>query len=129
MKKKWRKQQGRVKCLFEKWTYLLGLKWWHVTVLYTIDKEPKNEVENTYLFGRAIVRWQYAWASIEINLYIASLKTDKELELAIVHELTHVLVNEMRESDPDGKHEERVCTGLAKAFLWTRDIGEGAWIE
>jgi predicted metallopeptidase len=44
------------------------------------------------------------------------LTTDQRRAL-IDHELCHILVNEMREGDIS--HEERVVTGLTKAFLWT----------
>jgi len=39
-----------------------------------------------------------------------------EIERAVVHELCHILVNEMREDEIH--HEERVVTGLQKAFMW-----------
>jgi len=40
-----------------------------------------------------------------------------QIEMTIVHELCHALVNEMRKDGID--HEERTVTALTKAFLWT----------
>ncbi len=51
-------------------------------------------------------------------LMIAAEETKSKYSAAQVFA---ALVKEMREPDPDGKHEERVVTTLTKAFLWVRD--------
>lgn len=57
--------------------------------------------------------------------------SDYERTAKRIHECMHALVQEMRwqEADADNiRHEERVCTQLAMAFLWVRDFARnGHW--
>ena len=63
--------------------------------------------------------WKYQTAEIVISLSKFRDLKKWEIENAIVHELCHIFLNEMREEGID--HEERCATQLAKAFLWVRD--------
>ena len=66
------------------------------------------------------VRWEYLWATIDVNLTACSELTDDELEQALLHELAHVLLAEIR--DRRGQHHfERTCTRLAQVFKWIRE--------
>lgn len=67
--------------------------------------------------ARSICDWRYATCTLQINEPELLEMNKRDAEFVIVHELCHALVNEMREEGID--HEERVVTGLAKAFLWT----------
>ena len=108
--------------LINKWTYRLGLKWWQVRVDYY---EKPNDIIRTFgndnidktVVARSICDWRYATCTLQINLPILLEMNKRDAEFVIVHELCHALVNEMREEGID--HEERVVTGLTKAFLWT----------
>ena len=108
---------------FAKWIKSLGLRWWHIDVIYYHD--PKDIVrefktdEGTVVLANTWSDWRYGKANIHINLPAFSDLPEDEIETIVVHELVHVLVNEMREEDID--HEERVVTGLTKAFLWVRE--------
>ena len=106
--------------LIDKWTYRLGLRWWKVRVDYY---DTPNDIVRVFgngdntVVARSICDWRYATCTLQINLpELLKMKKD-DAEFVIVHELCHALVNEMREEGID--HEERVVTGLTKAFLWT----------
>lgn len=58
--------------------------------------------------------WRYKRADIHWTRGVVSEMTDDELAEAFVHELVHVMVNEIGTSDD---HEERVCTEIARAFM------------
>lgn len=130
MKKRWEVQRERVKGLATKWVRRLGLGWWvRVEFRYYTSKE---ECERRFGLGAgaggrevlmaAMVDWRYLEAVVTCNLRAMEQVKDEELEVYFVHELMHVLLNELEVSDPD--HEERVATWLALAFLWT-DQGKG----
>ena len=111
------------KCLNE-WTYRLGLRWWEITV--TWYKKPKairryfGCKKYEMVIARTFADWRYGTASIHVNLSAFDGMNDKKIESVVIHELCHVLVNELQSGGID--HEERVVTGLQKAFVWTRDL-------
>ena len=113
----------KIENYFHKWAQPLGLLWWEITITYFDDPGEVVRMFRDPGGGNiipAIVNadWKYGTASISINVPAFKGMKNRQIEKIIVHELVHVLVNEMRE---DGiEHEERVVTGLAKAFMWTR---------
>lgn len=129
---KWHKRQKRrVRKLFAKWLEPLGLLWWEIDIGYYSDYDRCRQLFTTSNANRDTVMivdasWKYMEATIDVNLQRTSKTNDKKLEKIIVHELTHILVNEMREKGI--KHEERVASTLASAFIWVRGYGhkEGA---
>ena len=114
-------KRGQIKKLFEKWTYLLGLRWWNVTITYVDDPEEIirtfRVTDDEICVAKSYCDWRYATCNIYVNFPQLKQMDKKQIVMTIVHELCHALVNEMRENGID--HEERVVTGLAKAFLWT----------
>lgn len=109
------KTRKRISELLEAWTQRLGLRWWTITAVYYSKRRPNGK--HGQVFATVYPDWRYMHARIDFNLRVAADLTPAELEAAVVHELCHVLVNEL-----GGKphHEERVCTTMARAFLWTR---------
>lgn len=115
-------KQDQIKAAFDKWVTPLGLGWWRVDVLYYDD--PKeilrlftvNDEETT--LARVYASWEYMQAKVCINLPSFDELEDGEIERAVLHELVHILVNEMREGEMH--HEERVVSSLTKAFIWVR---------
>lgn len=101
----------------------LGLLWWHIDISYIDDAKELARLEylvgDKIVLGRTYVDWRYGTATIYFNLPGFVGLDDEEVELAVLHELVHILVNEMREGERH--HEERVVTGLTKAFLWVRE--------
>lgn len=110
----------RVKKLAEKsfrfWVHWLGLGFWDVKMGFS--KEKVDMGNGNFRGGLCEVSWEYL--SAYITIYPKAIKhlDEGEIEKVVLHELMHVLVNEMRE---DGQlHEERVATQLEKAFLWVK---------
>jgi hypothetical protein len=114
-------QRERVLPLFEKWVQVLGLKWWKIRIEYERTNKDDDEPGWQATFSCS-ADWRYADALITAYCPALVKLTDEELEQAIVHELCHVFLNELRENKKDRHdHEERVATMLAKAFIWLRD--------
>lgn len=111
-----------IKKAFHRWARPLGLLWWHIDTIYYDDHA---EIVDRFLRGdetvaaRTYADWRYMTARIEINLIAFSKMDQDEIERVVVHELIHILVNEMREGDIS--HEERVVTTLTKAAFWLTD--------
>lgn len=108
---------------FEWWIKWLGLLWWHVEVVYFTNKKAiKKNFRSKDVVMVCHANWMYMQATIFVNVPKAQTLEDDDVEATVVHELVHVLVNEMRAEGID--HEERVVTGLTKAFQWVRDSEE-----
>ena len=75
-----------------------------------------NGAGKTSLFNLAFGNVKPDSGSILLNGKVLDGMTPQQIERIAVHELCHILVNEMRESEMC--HEERVVTMLTKAFLW-----------
>ena len=105
----------------ETWTYRLGLKWWEIEFNFVTDKAEAYKMfgydQESVVMARSYPDWRYMICTIYLNIPAMKSKEAWEVEKIIIHELCHALVNEMREDGLD--HEERVVTGLTKAFLWT----------
>lgn len=121
-------QKARVKVLWDKWTNMLGLRTWQkISIEYFRDEAlPRrdDESERTPSSAVADVRthWQYRTAHVRICLPAAMGEDDDNLEYIVVHELCHILVNELREQEDWLNHEEHVVTQLAMAFGWVEGI-------
>jgi len=120
------KTKKLLKKAIRRWTYRLGLRWWHVTFVLTSNKKlikdvfkDKDVKKGRRIIGRTFANWMYKTATIYINVPALKGRTERFLEEVIVHELMHALVNEMREEDVH--HEERVVTSLTEAIFWTAD--------
>lgn len=102
------------------WAQPLGLLWWKIDVYYHVDKKHIRKVFKPK-HARAQVNsdWRYCEATIHFNVPSFANLSDTEIEMVVLHELVHILVCEMREGEMH--HEERVVTGLTRAFLWMRN--------
>lgn len=124
---------ARVKTLAAVWFPCLGLEYsWDITFCFFRDSGSYLEKHggaqahprgHTYV-AETSVSWAYLSAVISLNLAaFADLADEEEQERVIVHEACHILVHEMRAAtrcnceEYDMRHEERVCTILAAAFL------------
>jgi hypothetical protein len=123
----------KIQKYFDIWTEQLGLRWWDITVHYyrnpseILDNFISNVDSNTLVPAFVNTYWQYGSAAIYINLPEFVGMEEEHIEKIVVHELCHVLINEMRE----GKlhHEERVATILQKAFMWVREYARDEGME
>ena len=125
--KKRKKLLGKI---IDKWTYRLGLRWWHITFVLTADPKAIKDIfrdkdvkKSDTIMGRTYADWRYKTATVYINVPATKGKTKRFLEKFIVHELAHIIVNEMREGKI--RDEESVVTAITDAIFWTvDDIGE-----
>lgn len=123
-------QKKRVKSIWDKWSNMLGLRTWQrVSIEYFRDDVlPRHDGESDRTPTAAVAdvrtHWQYRTAHVRICLPAAMNEDDYNLEYIIVHEMCHMLVNEMREEEDRHNHEEHVVTGLAMAFGWVERITE-----
>jgi len=106
---------------FKKWVERLGLMWWDVDVHFYDDPGEIvrlfRQADNEDVVAAFVdSNWMYAHAKISINLPAFDEMEPREIEKIILHELIHILLNEMRQGELH--HEERVVTGLTKAFFW-----------
>ena len=124
------KEEAREKIgrAFEKWLKPLGLLWLDIRVVYYGKKKDTQRVfvskeDGGIVAAKCYADWRYGTATIEVNVPAFYGMSAEEVETIILHELCHVLVNEMREGADH--HEERVVTGLTKAFMWVYKAGKG----
>lgn len=110
-----------LKVAFDKWIPRLGLAWWEVQIHYYDDPGEIVRLFRQFDNGDVVhayvdANWMYASAKISVNLPAFDDMEPDEIERHVVHELCHILVNEMREGELH--HEERVVTQLTKAVFW-----------
>ena len=82
----------------------------------------KKRPNNTWLAGYCDVEWKYLTARVTFYPKAMRHLTEREIEWAVIHELMHVFLNEMRvmSTETGQDHEERVATQLQKAFWWVK---------
>jgi hypothetical protein len=103
---------------FEWWTHWLGLQYSDITLEFVDVIDEGNGLVNLDQVGVCYSNWKYMESHIVLSMRKLRDFDKEQIEKTIVHELMHVMLNEMRE---DGiEHEERVATSLQKAFFWVR---------
>lgn len=107
-----------VKERFEWWTRWLGLQYGTIDLSF-VDVIDEDGWANLDQVGVCHSDWKYHESHITLSMRKLKDLDKEQIEKAIVHELMHVFLNEMREEGID--HEERVATSLQKAFMWVRD--------
>ena len=107
----------RVASLWARWKHLVD--GWDVRVVYSPGEFTLGE-ESGDAVAMTLAEWPYLRATVAFNLALAALESDEDLENTVVHEMCHVLVQEMQVFGRYMGHEERVCSSLARAFLKTR---------
>lgn len=128
-------QKDRIKAIYDRWDQVLGLRWWTVKQVWVRDLDGFQSESNGHtsfiVHARTTASWPYMTATISFNLVDMANLDDKDAERVVVHELCHILVNEMRYDETvsglahgeNGRmHEERVVTTLAQAFLRVRNM-------
>lgn len=108
-------QKQRVQAVADKWLKRLGLKWWTIKLEYSDQVLPGTAADTVCTFS-CVTSWEYLMATITCGLPLIAGLSDEEMELQFVHECMHVHTAELEPADQ--MRAERVCTALAKAFLW-----------
>ncbi len=117
--KDWKRQRDRIKAVARKWRSTLGMYEWEIFTQYVDGDLLIDGTLSSTAAACANTIWEYKRATLKFNLKAVADMSDTELERVYIHEVMHVIVNEMREEDE--KHEERVCTMLANAFMRTKE--------
>lgn len=116
-----KKQIKRIQAVLDTWIVPLGLGPWGLTMIYSDDPGDFRDSPNESVAARVWVRWEYMSAEITFNLKVCAGFDDHELESAILHELSHVMLDEVfREREQH--HLERACSQLARVFCWIRNM-------
>lgn len=116
----WKAERKRIRRIGKKWRHVLALYEWDLTTHFVDGPLIVDGTLAPDAAGCASVDWQYRHADVSFNLEKTAKLTDTKLEEVYLHEMMHVLLHEMREHDPELKHEERVASTLAFAFMRTR---------
>lgn len=114
---KTRKVKKLLKKYFTYWAHWTGLGYWNVHLRF--ENEVKDGPGETFIEGHCQADWRYQFATITFYPKAMRHLAAAEIESAVVHELVHVFLCEMREDGID--HEERTATQLEKAFLWVKN--------
>jgi hypothetical protein len=124
-------QIERIRPLITRWPQQLGLGQWLLTFGYArsgAEDSGGREGGKWGTMAEVQADWRYKQAYVTFYMPQVSQTDDSELEYAFVHELCHILVNELRGPKleyKDGSNgrarEESVVTAMAKAYLWVRD--------
>lgn len=108
------KGEQRLRTLFRRWVPLLGLDAWDLTVELAPSDKMSTEVGQQFdTAAECVAVWEYQRATIR---FAEPLPDDVVLENHVVHELMHVVLNELRDV-PKHKNEERTAVMLTRAFL------------
>lgn len=119
------KQQKRVEKYLDKWHHTLGMGWFRITHEWSRDNN-----ENAKLcVAETSAQWPYKQAVITWYLQQVAETNEDILEMCVVHEFVHVLVDpiwamiEKPTNDQCGLNEFAV-TNVTSAILWAREAGE-----
>ncbi len=119
------RQKNRCQPYFEKWVHLLGLDSWEIKVRYTDEPMQEDDPSGHWTFAtfmHVMTDWSRMRGTVEVFCANLTDLSERELERSIIHELCHVIVNEMHDDTSKRRdHEERAVEGLAKAFQWVAE--------
>lgn len=125
--KEFRDLQAGIQVHVDRWAARFGLSTWNLKAEYERDGDEftparQEGTVRTETLANTVTNWPYMQATITFNCKALFDRDEAVVEAAVVHELSHILVAELRDvSDDFLKHEERAVTMLARAFLATRD--------
>ncbi len=105
----------------KKWSEKLFLGLWRKEMRVVSHIPPDEGQDPRWEIGATTrSNWHHLQADLEFSHYLLCDKDDKTVERMVIHELLHVLLNEMRESGLE--HEERVVSHLEIAFEEIEDL-------
>jgi predicted oxidoreductase len=116
-------QIARIKALAEKWLKPLGLLWWRkIEFVYYEDRGHFKKEGHTESVMITYASWPYLEAVVEVNLYAIAEADDETLEYYFVHEMVHILTDEIVSGKKREDNVERGVTQIARAFLWVAEM-------
>ena len=117
-KAKQNKQIERIKKFALKWKWIVTELGWKFDILYCnkYDDMPR-ETSSERTLAIVFAKFDFLSADIYFNLEIAAELDDDKLEEAIIHELTHLLVRPIIESN---EMEEYTVTTISRILMRMR---------
>ena len=104
--------------LARKWIPLLQLESWKIEFILTRSHlREKDGGMGWPTMAETSSHYAYKQAAIEWFLPALEDEDDDSIEQSFVHELAHIVLEEMHYWTLDHTHEESVATHLARAFL------------
>jgi len=102
-----------------KWKQKLFLGMWNID--FNVRSYLTGDINSEFHeVARCSTKWNYYTAALDFShVMLASMK-DAEIERVVLHELLHIVVNEMRENGID--HEERVVSHLTMIFAHEENL-------
>jgi len=98
-----------------KWKQKLWLHMWHIDCVYRTYVRPSEDTpDGMTVTASTRSAWMYFTATIDFSIDQLADMEENDIEKIVIHELLHIVVNEMREDGID--HEERVVSHLSTAI-------------
>lgn len=120
-------QKARIEQFARYWIERLGLRWWRIDLKWDRgDNLPSADPaisEEWSGYAATDTAWQYLRAQVTFAVGAFTELDDEDAERSVLHELVHVLVEELRPEELTWewqRHNERCVSMLTSAFLWTR---------
>jgi len=102
-----------------KWKSKLFLGMWNVD--FNVRDFLTADINSSFhMVARCSTKWNYFTVQLDFSHVMLASMSDAEIERVVLHELLHVVVNEMREDGVD--HEERVVSHLTMIFAHEEDL-------
>jgi len=98
----------------KKWKTNLYLNTWHID--FNIRDYLENDPGDFSTAATCNADWKYFYAVLNFSYSKMREMEETEIEKIVIHEMLHVVVNEMREDGID--HEERVVSHLTMICEW-----------
>ncbi len=122
--KEYRRTRKRIRSFMNPWAKTIA-RWFEINVYYAREGLSEEEV-SADTAAYCSTKWEYRRASITFSMPKVLHIRDGELEVLVVHELSHVLVHAMRDFGKAKRRiavkiEEQTVTLLADSFLAARD--------
>jgi len=116
-------QIARITALADKWLKPLGLLWWRkIEFVYYEDRGHFKKEDRAESVMITYPSWAYLEATIEVNLYAIAEADDETLEYYFVHEMAHLMTDEIVDGNERKDNVERAVTQIARAFLWVAEM-------
>ena len=97
-----------------KWKTALFLGMWKID--WSIKDWLISETKDFQCIARCETDWRYFEATLSFNFLKMKDMSEEEIEKTVIHELLHVVLNEMREGGAE--HEERVASHFTMIMNW-----------
>ena len=108
---------------FKRWVYMIEHYGWKLTLYYCDSIEDMPERFDSECGAGTIAKFPYLEAAIYVNLKKSADLDEAEIEYIVVHELVHLLVSPLQESNEVTPLEytvtslARIIQGLRKSVL------------